>query len=155
MSKDKNLMVRVSLMLYARLRQAVQGSDRYKTMSAQDGDTFWITMGPFFASRDLRLEHGSPVEDDGYTWIVALDDGVVGFAALDPAAKVRHVHVLPERRNQGIAHELMRRIVDTAKEHELETLEGVASPAAVGVFGDCGFKTVKMRGRYNVMEVTL
>lgn len=131
---------------------------RYETTSAQDGDLFWITMGPFFASRELRLEHGAPIEDDDYTWIVAFDGTgeVIGFAALDVnKAMVRHVHVLPDNRNHGIGHELVQLAMDEARGRGLETLKCVASPSSVSVFEDCGFGTVSMRGQYSVMEVQL
>jgi N-acetylglutamate synthase-like GNAT family acetyltransferase len=130
----------------------------YRVMT--QGSDFYLALGPFLVSRDVRRELGMPISSDKtYRWIVAFDkDNVAGFAALELRgewAQLRHAYVVSSYRGQGIYSELLKRRLNLAREKGIVTVKVVASPASVEVLRRYGFEKVGSRGKYTRMEVSL
>lgn len=76
------------------------------TITNQD-ERFYLMLGPFLAHRSIEKEIGGRMyDDDGKTWFVALENGVVvGFCAGIMRGKEVHfqsAYVLPSHRGKGI-----------------------------------------------------
>lgn len=124
------------------------------------GTRFYHLMGPFLVSRDVRRELGVPISsDENYRWVIAMKSGsVVGFAAVEllgDIAQLRHAYVVPECRGLGIYGDMITSREKIARRSGCRTLKAVASPNSVDALERRGYKRIKKRGKYTVMEVAL
>lgn len=116
---------------------------------------FYRLVGPFLARRDIARALGGPAwDDDGKTWFVALDGAaVVGFAATigrRDSVILCSAYVLPAHRRLGIYRQLLRaRIAAHPGARFVATATDMSRPA----LASAGFRAVRPRGRFTVMEM--
>lgn len=118
---------------------------------------FWIAMGPFFASREVRKEMPYLMDHDGDTWWIAWNrKEVAGFMALrvEPQGKaVTHgLFVLPKFRRQSIASKLVGAGVLLSIHEGCRFIESTCTEASKSVYANHGFKAHRARGQYTVMR---
>ena len=115
---------------------------------------FYLLMGPFLSRRSIVSELGSPVwDDDGKEWFIAtIRNKVVGFAAVKNSGSYHSLvsaYVLPENRRRGIYRQLLMERLKSIGEGPVKS---TASPASVRALQSVGFKIVRKRGMFTVME---
>lgn len=122
------------------------------------GPEFWKLMGYFFASRKVRREMPYLIDDDGYTWFVAVEGKtVVGFSSCHTdKSKTGHLHgiyVVDEHRRKGIASRLVHERLDWMRAHGVSKFKAVASPKSHTVLLRAGFAEIGNKGKYIVMTL--
>ena len=124
---------------------------KYRTISSgETPEEFYIKLGPFLGSREVRKEFdGYPLSNaDDWTWIVAEDnDDVVGFVSIEPKNKVLQFsagYVVPPYRKKGIYKRLIKEAVKFAGDRimDVTTRENL-----VPLFESEGFQPLKMKGK--------
>ena len=124
---------------------------KYRQISSGDTpEEFYIKLGPFLGSRDVRKEFdGYPLSNaDDWTWIVAEDgDEIVGFVSIEPKNKVLQFsagYVVPSHRRKGIYRRLIKEAVKFAgaRSMDVTTRENL-----VPLFEAEGFQPLKMKGK--------
>lgn len=120
----------------------------------QSGKGFWSLMGPMFASALVKRELGiSMSSDETYTWFLALDGRqLIGFCAVTPeksGSRLRHVYVLPEFRDSGVATQLVEAAIAASE----KPLHLSVRKDEADFYEKFGFaSTGKARGQYVEME---
>jgi GNAT superfamily N-acetyltransferase len=117
---------------------------------------FYALMGYYFAHRKIRREMPYLVDDDGYTWFVAIDDGqVTGFASCHvDKANVGHLHgiyVEQEQRRKGIATALVEKRLEWLRARGVGEFVATASPKSRSVLDRLGFVEINKKGQYTKM----
>jgi GNAT superfamily N-acetyltransferase len=120
----------------------------------RDDPNFYLHLGPFFGSRAAAEEIGGPIWDEpDKRWLVALRDGrAIGICAWLPLpthTRLLSGYVLPEHRRQGAYAALFRerlRLVGKVK------LTATVTAASLGTFRGAGFRIVRQRGRFWLVE---
>lgn len=124
----------------------------YSIIRSADGPSFYVDMGPFFASRAVQKELGWPFYDDArFAWVIAKEHGVVvGWAALvrEPrGVSLEWAYVVPACRRRGIYRELFRRRLEQAG--SAVPIRGMtANPFAQRVYEQAGFALAGSRGAW-------
>lgn len=121
---------------------------------------FWLSMGPFFASRAVRREMPYLVDEPDYVWFVIREPREIsGFAAchIDKhgVGHLSHLYVKPERRANGVAARLIQERLDWLRKQGVKRASTTASSLSKPQLEKHGFQPVKERGSYTVMEVEL
>ncbi len=108
--------------------------------------------------------HGLPIEaifQPGIHFFVATLDGQPagcgGVALLDGFAEVKRMYVRPAARGQGVAREIMARLMDVASQHGIRVLRletGTVQHAALRFYEREGFARCEAFGDYRGMEPT-
>lgn len=124
---------------------------KYRRISSGDTpEEFYIKLGPFLGSREVRKEFdGYPLSNaDDWTWIVAEDNGsVVGFVSIEPKNKALQFsvgYVIPSYRKKGIYKRLIKEAVEFAGERPMDV---TTRENLVPLFEAEGFKPMKMKGK--------
>jgi hypothetical protein len=140
-----------------------KGYKIFHMTAEHDPKAFYAEMGHIFASREIRKElDGYPVENEpGRKWVVVYyGDEVVGFRSYDVNEKGEGVYYDAWVREDCRKNGLYRQMLDLA-ESELKKSFGVSVIKAIGnstsapILKKKGFHTVKMRGKFHVMEKVL
>ena len=135
----------------------------YHMKAEDDPKAFYAEMGPIFASRDIRMElDGYPVENEpGRKWIVAYwGDEVVGFRSYDVNEKGEGIYYDAWVREDCRKNGLYRFMLDLAESElrrsfEVVKIKAIGNPISAPILEKKGFRTVKMRGKFHVMEKVL
>lgn len=124
---------------------------KYRTISSGDTpEEFYIKLGPFLGSREVRKEFdGYPLSNaDDWTWIVAEDnDEIVGFVSIEPKNKVLQFsagYVVPPYRKKGIYKRLIKEAVKFAADRIMDV---ITRENLVPLFETEGFQALKMKGK--------
>ena len=124
---------------------------KYRRISSGDTpEEFYIKLGPFLGSREVRKEFdGYPLSNaDDWTWIVAEDNGsVVGFVSIETKNKALQFsvgYVIPSYRKKGIYKRLIKEAVEFAGERPMDV---TTRENLVPLFEAEGFKPMKMKGK--------
>ena len=124
---------------------------KYRQISSGiNPEEFYIKLGPFLGSRDVRKEFdGYPLSNaDDWTWIVAEDNGsIVGFVSIEPKNKALQFsagYVIPPYRKKGIYKHLIKEAVKFAGERPMDV---TTRENLVPLFEAEGFKPLKMKGK--------
>ena len=124
---------------------------KYKQISSGDmPEDFYIKLGPFLGSREVRKEFdGYPLSNaDDWTWIVAEDNGeIVGFVSIEPKNKVLQFsagYVIPTHRGKGIYRRLIKEAVKFAADRSMDV---TTRENLVPLFEAEGFKLLKIKGK--------
>ena len=124
---------------------------KYKQISSGDTpEEFYIKLGPFLGSRDVRKEFdGYPLSNaDDWTWILAEENGVVvGFVSIEPKNKALRFstgYVIPTHRGKGIYRRLIKEAVKFAGGRSLDV---TTREKLVPLFEAEGFRPLKMKGK--------
>jgi ParB-like chromosome segregation protein Spo0J len=119
-----------------------------------DHPGFYQLIGPFLGRREIAAETGGPLhDDDGKTWLAALEDGrAAGICAARPAADGVTVYqsdyVLPACRGRGVY-----RALSAARAAAFPgKARAVCSAAVLPAYLAGGFREVRRRGRFTVTE---
>ena len=124
---------------------------KYKQISSGDTpEEFYIKLGPFLGSREVRKEFdGYPLSNaDDWTWIVAEDGGeIVGFVSIEPKNKALRFsagYVVPTHRGKGIYRRLIKEAVKFAADRSMDV---TTRENLVPIFEAEGFRPLKMKGK--------
>ena len=124
---------------------------KYKQISSGDTpEEFYIKLGPFLGSRDVRKEFdGYPLSNaDDWTWILAEENGaVVGFVSIEPKNKALRFsagYVVPTHRGKGIYRRLIKEAVKFAGGRSMDV---TTREKLVPLFEAEGFRPLKMKGK--------
>lgn len=135
----------------------------YRMMAEEDMKAFYAEIGHVFASREIRKElDGYPVDNEpGRKWIVAYwGDEVVGFRSYDVSERGEGIYYDAWVREDCRKNGLYSQMLDLA-ENELQKSFGVSIIKAIGnptsapILEKKGFRTIKMRGKFHMMEKVL
>jgi ParB-like chromosome segregation protein Spo0J len=117
-----------------------------------DHPEFYRLIGPFLGSRDVAREIGGPVYDDpGKTWFAVISDGsAVAVCAAMPGAVTTYQsdYVLPVHRGLG----LYRALCAARCAAFPGPARAVCTPASLGAYLGSGFREVRRKGRFTVVE---
>jgi [ribosomal protein S18]-alanine N-acetyltransferase len=87
-------------------------------------------------------------------WVLERDGEVVGYGVLSTAADEAHVLnicVHPDAQGQGLGRQLMRRLMDVARWHQVRRLfleVRPSNPRAIALYESLGFATIGRRPNY-------
>lgn len=117
---------------------------------------FYALMGYYFSHRKIRREMPYLIDDDGYTWFVALNGGqVTGFASCHvDKSNVGHLHgiyVGEDHRRKGIASALVKKRLEWLRARGVSEFTAMASPKSRSVLARLGFIEVDKKGQYTKM----
>lgn len=128
--------------------------------STINGASFWILMGPFFASAEVHKAIEGPMVDSPYhTWFVAMTQDVpsrvLGFVALDiskmkrtGAAECAYAYIEPASRDQGIYEALHQDRIAFARQLGIDRLTVKANAMSSPFLLSQGFSIVRTRGKH-------
>ena len=121
---------------------------------------FWVTMGPYFARRDVRKEMPYLIDDDSYVWFIAWDgDVMAGFAAAHVVAQFKAVlhslYVVEAYRKKTVGKQLMEYRLKWATDAGCDLAESVCNAKTKPIYEKAGFAEASKRGSYSVMRKPL
>lgn len=137
------------------------GNNVHTTTSATDGDLFWIKMGRFFASKEIRKQFdGYPLNDSNdHLWFVILKkEEVVSFlgVTLEKVENkgeiwITEMYTTPEHRQKGLSSTIFKEVLKWSNGIQLaKSLKVIAHPNSYShnIFKKNGFEVEKMKGAY-------
>ncbi|MCZ1012257.1 hypothetical protein [Streptomyces lydicus] len=109
----------------------------FETVTNAQAARFYRLLGPLLARREVHKSLGGvPWDDDGKTWIVALDGKeVTGFIGVTKAGSVESLYTRPGR--SGLRAQLVAAAVDTAGDR---ALHATVSHSRTPAYTAAGFK---------------
>ena len=124
---------------------------KYRQISSGiNPEEFYIKLGPFLGSRDVRKEFdGYPLSNaDDWVWLLAEDNGeIVGFVSIEPKNKVLQIsagYVVPLYRRKGVYKRLIKEAVKFAGSRAMDV---TTREYLVPLFEKAGFRALKMKGK--------
>lgn len=117
---------------------------------AQSGEGFWELMGPMFASAKVKRDLGIAMSsDESYQWFLAFNGSeLAGFCAVVPGKSVdylKHLYAI-----DGAKVEVL--LLGSAIAASTKTIQATAKESEVHHYLKQGFKEVKQRGQYKILE---
>jgi putative acetyltransferase len=133
--------------------EALDSADARKLVAALDAEMSLVYLPEQMHGKNLRPEH---LEDGQGVFVIARVDGrPVGCGALrrlsESTGELKRMYVDPEVRGRGVAKAILGYLTDAGRQMGMRRLvleTGTHQVAAIGLYGNAGFRPIECFGEY-------